>query len=51
VGIPKSTVIENSNTLGLQLVNILVAQLEGEIEIKREKGTEFIIGINVAEKS
>ena len=47
VGIPNEISLENSDTLGLQLVNILVAQLDGEIELKRDKGTEFIIRFNV----
>ncbi len=47
VGIPEKIDLENSDTLGLQLVNILVDQLDGEIELKRDKGTEFDIRINV----
>ena len=47
VGIPEKIDLENSDTLGLQLVNILVDQLDGEIELKRERGTEFIIKVNV----
>ena len=47
VGIPEKIDLENSDTLGLQLVNILVDQLDGEIELKRDKGTEFDIKINV----
>jgi PAS domain S-box-containing protein len=47
VGIPEKTDLENSDTLGLQLVNILVDQLDGEIKLKREAGTEFYIRINV----
>ncbi|MDD3248634.1 MAG: PAS domain S-box protein [Methanosarcina sp.] len=47
VGIPEKIDLENSDTLGLQLVNILVDQLDGEIELKRVRGTEFIIKVNV----
>lgn len=47
IGIPYNTDIESLDTLGLQLVNILVDQLDGEIELKRDKGTEFDIRINV----
>jgi PAS domain S-box-containing protein len=43
IGIPEDINLENSDTLGMQLVNILVNQLDGEIEIKRGHGTEFII--------
>jgi two-component sensor histidine kinase len=47
IGIPEKIDLESSGTLGLQLVNILVDQLDGEIELKRNKGTEFNIRINV----
>ncbi|AKB19961.1 PAS domain S-box protein [Methanosarcina sp. WWM596] len=47
VGIPEKIDLENSDTLGLQLVNILVNQLDGEIKLKRDAGTEFKIRINV----
>jgi len=47
VGIPEKMDLENSDTLGLQLVNILVDQLDGEIKLKRDEGTEFNIRINV----
>lgn len=50
VGMHESINIENPSTLGLQLVTILVDQLEGEIELKRDFGTEFIIKIAVNEK-
>ncbi|MCC4770748.1 PAS domain S-box protein [Methanosarcina sp. DH2] len=46
-GIPDKIDLKNSDTLGLQLVNILVDQLDGEIELKRNKGTEFVININI----
>ncbi len=47
VGIPEIIDLENSDTLGLQLVNILIDQLDGEIKLKRDLGTEFRIRINV----
>ncbi|MCQ1534889.1 PAS domain S-box protein [Methanosarcina sp. KYL-1] len=47
VGIPEKIDMESSDTLGLQLVNILADQLDGEIELKRDRGTKFIIKINV----
>jgi PAS domain S-box-containing protein len=50
-GIPETINLENSDSLGLQLVNILVDQLEGEIELKRDNGTEFMIKINVRQGS
>jgi PAS domain S-box-containing protein len=42
-GIPENIDFENSDTLGLQLVNILVDQLDGEMELKRDEGAEFTI--------
>ncbi|MDQ1255133.1 MAG: hypothetical protein QG646_4412 [Euryarchaeota archaeon] len=50
IGIPENFNSENSNSLGLQLVMILVDQLEGELELKRDSGTEFVIRFGVAEK-
>ncbi len=50
VGIPKNIDFENSDTLGLQLVTILIDQLDGEIELKRDKGTKFIIGFSAEQK-
>ena len=48
VGIPNDLDIENLNSLGLQLVTSLVDQLDGELEIRRNNGTEFIIRFTVA---
>ncbi len=48
IGMPESFDLENPDNLGIQLVTILVDQLEGEIELKRYKGTEFIIKFTVA---
>ena len=50
VGMPESFNSEKSDTLGLQLVTILVDQLDGELELKRDPGTEFVIRFTVAEK-
>jgi len=49
-GIPEDLELENSESLGLRLVVILVDQLNGQIELKQELGTEFKITFNVAEK-
>jgi PAS domain S-box-containing protein len=46
IGIPKDIDIENLNSLGLQLVNILVEQIDGCLELKSDKGTEFTIWFN-----
>ena len=35
--------IESSNSLGLQLVNILVEQIDGCIELERDQGAKFTI--------
>jgi two-component sensor histidine kinase len=43
VGIPESFDIENLDSLGMQLVTSLVDQLDGELELKRDNGTEFIV--------
>ena len=51
VGIPESFNQENSDTLGIQLVSILVDQLDGKLELKRDSGTEFIIRFTVTEKT
>ena len=49
-GISENVELESLESLGLQLVGILVDQLDGEIEVKRVQGTEFKITFNVAEK-
>lgn len=43
IGLPKDIDIQNTNTLGLQLVTSLVRQLKGTIEVDRSKGTEVKI--------
>jgi two-component sensor histidine kinase len=50
VGIPEDFEIEDLDSLGLQLVVSLVDQLNGELELKRINGTEFIIRFTVTEK-
>ncbi|HII92291.1 MAG TPA: PAS domain S-box protein [Methanosarcina sp.] len=47
IGIPEDFNLEDSNSLGLQLVETLVDQLGGEIELKRNSGTEFFIRFTV----
>jgi len=48
-GIPENIDLERVESLGLQLVNILVDQLEGNIELMRNQGTEFRITFSVEE--
>ncbi|MGB9937341.1 MAG: sensor histidine kinase [Methanobacterium sp.] len=43
IGFPEEMNIENPDSFGLQLVNLLINQLRGSIELQREMGTEFII--------
>lgn len=42
-GLPAGIDFRNSTSFGLQLVNILVEQLRGEVELKSDRGAEFII--------
>lgn len=42
-GIPEEIDFQNTDSLGLQLVNILVEQIGGCIELKRSPGTEYVI--------
>ncbi|MGE5473172.1 MAG: PAS domain S-box protein [Ignavibacteriales bacterium] len=51
IGIPEDIDIEDIDSLGLQLVTTLVDQLDGELELKRDNGTEFIIRFTVTEKN
>jgi two-component sensor histidine kinase len=41
VGIPANSEIRNAKSLGLQLVNSLVGQLDGKLELEHSKGTDF----------
>jgi two-component sensor histidine kinase len=43
VGFPENVDFQNTASLGLQLVNSLVSQLEGSIKLVRSSGTEFRI--------
>jgi two-component sensor histidine kinase/HAMP domain-containing protein len=43
IGIPESLEIGKATTLGLKLVNSMVRQMDGSIEIVREKGSHFFI--------
>ncbi len=49
VGMPESINLEDSDTLGLQLVTILVDQLDGELDLDRNSSTKFTIKITVAD--
>lgn len=43
VGLPDDLNIKKTNTLGMQLITSLTAQLDGELEVKSNNGTEFEI--------
>lgn len=43
IGLPENIDFRNTSSLGLQLVNILVEQIEGSIDLVRGAGTEFRI--------
>ncbi len=47
VGFPEDLDFRNVPSLGLQLISTLVGQLQGTIELKRDKGTEFQINFCV----
>lgn len=49
-GLPDDMELKCVESLGLQLVNILVDQLDGELQLKREQGTGFTIKFKVIEK-
>ena len=51
VGIPENFNSASADSLGLQLVTILVDQLNGELGMKRNNGTEFTIRFKVTEKN
>jgi two-component sensor histidine kinase len=43
VGFPEDLDFQNTTSLGLKLVNTLVEQIKGTIELQKNNGTEFII--------
>lgn len=47
VGLPEGFDIEVPGTLGMQIINALVRQLHGAIEIDRGKGTKFAVTFKV----
>lgn len=51
IGIPDNLIIDDLDSLGLQLVTTLVKQLDGKLELKRDKGTEFSIKFKVNEQA
>jgi two-component sensor histidine kinase len=51
IGIPEYLDIENIESLGLQLVTTLVDQLDGDLELKRNNGTEFTVRFAIIDKN
>ena len=49
VGLPKDFDIQNLDSLGLNLVEVLVEQLDGTLEMESNKGTKFLIIFDKAE--
>ena len=47
VGIPQKVDVKNTQTLGLQLVDTLVEQINGTLKLNRNKGTIFSIEFNI----
>jgi len=47
VGLPPDFVLEESDSLGLKLVGGLVDQLDGDLEVNMEDGTEFRVKFSV----
>ena len=43
IGLPPDFDLLNSNSLGLQLVNVLVDQVDGTLEVNGRHGAEFKI--------
>jgi len=43
IGFPSDVDFKNTNTLGMQLVNGLSQQVDGDLELNTDNGTEFII--------
>jgi two-component sensor histidine kinase len=46
IGFSGSLSDDNSETMGIKIVNTLVRQIEGKIEYNRNQGSEFIISFN-----
>ena len=47
IGIPENIVIKNTQTLGLQLVDTLIEQINGTLILNRKQGTIFSIEFNL----
>ncbi|HRH65970.1 MAG TPA: histidine kinase dimerization/phosphoacceptor domain -containing protein [Bacteroidia bacterium] len=43
IGLPEGFSIENSESLGMQLIQALTSQIDGELNVSRENGTAFTV--------
>lgn len=51
IGIPKNIDIQNIESLGLRLINLLTQeQLKGSVKLNRQKGTQFTITFTIQEQ-
>lgn len=48
VGLPEGHNLQDGKTLGLQLVNALVGQLQGKFQLKHDQGVEAILTFKIA---
>ena len=51
IGLPKDFDLENLESLGLLLVQLLVAQIKGNVKVKNGEGTHFYIDFTYDDKS
>ncbi|WP_321504706.1 PAS domain S-box protein [uncultured Methanoregula sp.] len=47
IGLPETVTLEQTDTLGMQLVNSLVRQIQGSISLNRVSGTEYRITFTI----
>ena len=47
VGLPDEREINENDSIGFLLINSLVAQINGKMEINRQNGTEYIITVTI----
>lgn len=49
IGLPAALDLKKPSTLGLQLVDMLIRQLDGELKVERDGGTAFMISFQLKE--
>ena len=50
IGVPENLDIKKLDSFGIQMITTLIDQLDREIELKRDKCTEFVIEFSAKEK-